>query len=135
MGVSRQELVELIEGEGAKLSLRGRGLWERLQLRIEAEAPEEATPETLSPPDPEEVEIAGLMATLPLQEQGILERLMGLLAGLRSSDYAEARGQPSESSRDQAVMFAAGLKDGQEGRQIDLDMTAQQAAARLREPG
>src|SRR5215212_7948379 len=132
MGVSRLELVELIEGEGAKLSLRGRGLWERLQLRIEAEAPEEATPETLSPPDPEEVEIAGLMATLPLQEQGILERL---LAGLRSSDYAEAHGQPSESSRDQAVMFAAGLKDGQEGRQIDLDMTPQQAAARLREPG
>jgi hypothetical protein len=50
MGVSRLELVELIEGEVSKLSPRGRDLWERLELHVETEAPEKATPATLPPP-------------------------------------------------------------------------------------
>jgi hypothetical protein len=54
MGVSRLELVELIEGEVSKLSPRGRDLWERLALHVETEPPEEATPTTLPPPDPEQ---------------------------------------------------------------------------------
>ncbi len=118
-----------------KLSGRGRGLWERLELHVETESPEEATPETLPPPGPEQVEIAGLMAELPTQEQGILERLMELLAGLHSSDYAEKHGQPGESHRNQAVIVAAGIKDRGEARMIDPDMTPERAAARLREPG
>ena len=69
MGVSRLELVELIEGEVSKLSPRWRGLWERLELHVETEAPEEATPATLPPPDPEQVEIGRLMGELPLREQ------------------------------------------------------------------
>jgi len=86
MGVSRLELVELIEGEVSKLSARGRDLWDRLELHVETEAPEEATPATLPPPNPEQVEVSRLMGELPLREQGILERLMELLAGLHSSD-------------------------------------------------
>jgi hypothetical protein len=100
--VSRLELVELIEGEVSKLSARGRDLWERLELHVETEAPEEATPATLPPPNPEQVEVSRLMGELPLREQGILERLMELLAGLHSSDYAERHGQPGEPGRDEA---------------------------------
>jgi hypothetical protein len=136
MGVSRLELVELIEGEVSKLSPRGRDLWERLELHVETEAPEEATPAaTLPPPDPEQVEIGRLMGELPLREQGILERLMELLSGLHSSDYAEKRGQPGEPGRDEAVLAAVGIKDHHMGRRIDPDRTPEQAMARLRELG
>ena len=133
--MDRLTLIELIENEAAKLSPRGRDLWERLEVHVETTPPEEATPETLPPPDAEQLEVVGLMGELPWQEQGILERLMELLAGLRSSDYAETHGQPSEPHRNQAVILAAGLKDRREGRQIDPDMTPEQALARLKEPG
>ncbi len=95
--------------------------------------PEEATPASLPPPDPEQVEIGRLMGELQLREQGILERLMELLAGLHISDYAEKRGQPGEPGRDEAVLAAAGIKDHHRGRRIDPDRTPEQAVARLRE--
>jgi hypothetical protein len=133
--VDRLTLVELIEGEVAKLSPRGRELWERLELHTETSAPEEATSETRPPPGREQVEISQRMAELPWPEQGILEQLMELLAGLHSSDYAERRGQPGEPRRNMAVIVAAGIKDRSEGRQIAPDMTPEQAAARLRESG
>jgi hypothetical protein len=79
MSVDRLSLVELIEGETAKLSPRGRGLWERLELHTEALAPEEATPATLPPPDSEQDEVIQRMAKLPWPEQDIIERLMELL--------------------------------------------------------
>lgn len=135
MGVSRLELVELIEGEVSKLSPRGRDLWERLELLVETEAPEEATPATLPPPDPEQAQIGRLMGELPLRQQGILERLMELPAGLQSSDYAERRGQLGEPGRNEAVLAAAGIKDHHVGRRIDPDRTPEQAVARLRELG
>jgi hypothetical protein len=78
------------------------------------------------------VEIGRLMGELPLREQGILERLMELLAGLHSSDYAEKRGEPD---RDEAVLVAANIKDHHMGRRIDPDRTPEQAVARLRELG
>ena len=133
--VDRQTVVELIEGEAAKLSPRGRELWERLELHGEITALEEATPETLPPPDTEQLEVFERMAELPVQEQGVLERLMELLAGLRSSDRAEAHGRPSEARRNMAVIVAVGLKDRREGRQIDPDMTPERAVARLQELG
>jgi hypothetical protein len=135
MSVDKLTLVALIEGEVAKLSPRGRALWERLELHTEVSAPEEATPETLPPPDSEQVEVTGLMAELPWQEQGILQRLMMLLEGLYSSDYAERHGQPGEPRRKQAVIVAAGIKDRHEGRQVNPYMTPEEAATRLREPG
>ena len=133
MSVDRLTLVELIEREADKLSPRGWELWERLEVHVETSAPEEGHPET--PPDPEQIEVANLIAELPWQEQGILERLMELLAGLRSSDYAESRGQPGEPRRNEAVILAAALKERQEGQMINLDMSPEQAVARLREPG
>jgi hypothetical protein len=135
MGVSRLELVELIEGEVSTLSPRGRDLWESLELHVETEAPEDATPATLPPPDPQQAQIGRLMGELPLREQGILEQFMELLAGLHSSDYAEKRGQPGESGHDEAVLAAAGIKDHRMGRRIDPDRTPEQAVARLRELG
>jgi hypothetical protein len=135
MTVSRIELVELIESEAAKLSPRGRELWERLELHHELSAPEEATPETLPPPDLVRDELIRRMVDLSWPDQDVLARLMELMAGLHSSDYAEGRGQPGEPRRNQAVILAASRKDRQEGRQIDPDMTPERAAARLREPG
>jgi|SRR5215210_1603023 len=132
MSVSRDELIELIEGEDAKLSLAGRELWEKLELMVQS-APEEATSATTPPPPPEQVEAIERMAALPEFEQGVLERLMELHRGLYSSDYAENHGQPGEPRRNLAVIVAAGLKDRREGRQIDPDMTPERAALRLRE--
>ena len=137
-GVDRLTLVELIEAEAAKLSPRGRELWERLILHTETPTPEEVPPATLAtlpPPDREQVELADLMAELSWQEQGILERLMELLAGLRSTDYAETHGQPSEPHRNRAVVLAAGIKDHHLGRWVNPYMTPEGAVARLREPG
>ena len=57
MSVSREELIELIEGEDAKLSPAGRELWEKLELMVQS-APEEATAATLPPPTPEELLIS-----------------------------------------------------------------------------
>jgi hypothetical protein len=133
MSVDRLTLVELIEGEADKLSPRGWELWERLEVHVEMSAPEETHLETS--PDPEQIEVANLIAELPWQEQGILERLMELLAGLRSSDYAESRGQPGEPRRNEAVILAAALKERQEGQMINPDMSPEQAVACLREPG
>ncbi len=133
--MDRLELVELIEGEAAKLSQRGRQLWEALELTLETSAPLEATPGTLPPPAPEEEKIVYRMAELPEPEQGILERLMELMAGLYGADHAESLGQPGEPPRDEAVILAAVLRDRREGRKIALDMTPAQAVARIREPG
>jgi hypothetical protein len=133
--MERIELVELIEDEASKLSPRGGALWEQLELSIESTAPEVATPATTSPAATEEIEVIERMAELPESEQGVVERLMELLAGLRSSDFAESRERPGEPFRNQAVIIAAGLKDRREGRQIDPDMTPEGAAARLRDPG
>ncbi len=135
MSVDKLTLVALIEGETAKLSPRGRELWEQWELHTEATAPEEATPETLPPADAEGAEIIERMAELPGPEQSIIDRLMELLAGLYSSDYAERHGQLSEPRRNQAVIAAAFIRDRQEGCQMNPDMTPEQAAARLREPG
>ena len=134
MGVSKDELVEIIEGKDAKLSLVGRELWEALELMTRS-APEEATPVTTPPPTSEEHETIRRMAELPESEQGILARLMELHAGLYSSEFAENRGGDGGPRRDHAVILAAALKDRQDGRQGHPDITPSHAAARLREPG
>jgi hypothetical protein len=58
-----------------------------------------------------------------------------LREGLERSDVAEHRGKSGERYRDLAATGAAGLKDRNEDRMIDPDMTPEQASARLREPG
>jgi hypothetical protein len=133
--VQRIELVELIEGETAKLSPRGRELFETVELWAEG-APEEGAAATMPPPSLEMVAvIRRISEELPLEEQAIIDRTMELSAGLRRSDFEERRGKPGEPQRDRAVISAAGIKDRKAGRQIDPYMTPERAAARLREPG
>ena len=75
------------------------------------------------------------MWDLPPRDRNILERLLMLWEGLERSDGAERLGEPGGRHLDLAVTGAAGLKDRNEGRMIDPDMTPEQALARLREPG
>ena len=133
--VSRIELVELIEEQASKLSPQGRELWEELEPIAELIAPEEATPETLPPPTPEQVETIGRTFELMEQEQRIIEQLMELAVGLRSSDLAQNQGSAGEPSRNRAVIVAASLKvkDRRESEWVK-PMTTEQAVARLREP-
>ena len=119
-------LVELIEGETAKLSPRGKELWEEL------EALAELTPEEQNTTG-QQADIVNRMADLPQPEQATLDRLNVLYQGLYESDEAEKRGESGEGHRDRYVIWAAGLKDISEGGQADPDMTVEQAVARLRE--
>jgi len=134
--VSRIELVELIEEQASKLSPQGRELWKELEPIAELIAPEEATPETLPPPTPEQVETVGRTFELTEAEQHIIEQLMELVVGLRSSDLAQNQGSLGEPSRNRAVIVAASLKvkDRRESERVMKPMTTEQAVARLREP-
>jgi hypothetical protein len=127
--MDRLELVELIEGQAARLTPEGRDLAQSMELL--AEVPPGgpfATQET------QRVQ-ADEAWDLPPRDRNILERLLMLWEGLERSDAAERRGEPGGRYRDMAVTGAAGLKDRNEGRMIDPDMTPEQALAGLREPG
>jgi len=121
-------LIELIEGETGRLSPEGRGLWEELEFLRE------------SIPDPEEesrmareYDIMERIFDLPMPEQFITSRLAELVGGLRKSEKAEEQGESGNEHRVGSVIKAAWLKDRQEGRTIDPDMTLDQAIARLNE--
>lgn len=121
-------LIELIEAETARLTPRGRELWEELEFLRE------------SVPDPEaedraahEFEIVERIFELPVGEQFVTSRLAELVAGLRGSEEAERRGEPGEEQRAQAVIRAAWLKDREEGRPVDPSMTLERAIVRLKE--
>ena len=124
--MDRITLVELIEGETASLSPRGKELWEELEALVEL-TPEEQNTRY------QQADIVNQMADLPQPEQDTLDRLMMLYQGLYESDEAEKRGESGEGRRDRYVIWAAGLKDRSEGLQVDPDMTVEQAVARLRE--
>ena len=127
--MDRLALVELIEGQAARLSPEGRDLAQRMELL--AEVPPRgpfATQET------QRVQTNEAWDLSP-RERNILERLLMLWEGLERSDAAERRGEPGGRYRDLAATGAAGLKDRNEDRMIDPDMTPEQALARLREPG
>ena len=127
--MDRLALVELIEDQAARMTPEGRDLAQRMELL--AEAPpggQAATYETQRPQ-------ADHAWDLPPLDRNILERLLMLWEGLERSDGAERRGEPGERYRDLAATGAAGLKNRNEGRMIDPDMTPEQALARLREPG
>src|SRR5215212_1218876 len=121
-------LIELIEGETARLSPEGRGLWEELEFLRE------------SIPDPEEesrmareYDIMERIFALPMPEQFITSRLAELMSGLRRAEQAERRGESGDEHRIRGVINAAWLKDRQEGRTIDPNTTLDQAIARLKE--
>ena len=119
-------LIELMENGAARLSPEGRELWQEWQLHVES-APDLETRMA------REYEITERMFDLPMPEQIAISRLAELLAGLRESDEAEERGETGEEHRVRGVIQAAWLRDQEEGREPDPDMTLDQAIARLNE--
>jgi hypothetical protein len=126
--VDRIRLIELIEGQAARLSAEGRDLWEELEFLRE------------SMPDPEEpsrmareYDIMERIFELPLSEQFLTSRLAELVAALRGAEEAERRGESGDSHRARGVINAAMLKDREQGRRIDARMTLGRAVARLEE--
>ena len=132
--MDRIRLIELIEGQAARLSAEGRDLWEQLGFLRE------------SIPDPEE---PSRMA----REHDIMERIFELplcpnstspagwwslwppFAGQRRRSAAGSLGTAIglDSHRARGVINAAMLKDREEGRPIDARMTLSRAVARLEE--
>ena len=124
LAVDRITLVELIEDETAKLSPKGRELWEEMETLVELSPEEQASLH-------ERTDIVNRRVLLSPLEQGVLNRLMELRAGLYESDRQEERGESGEGHRVRCVILAAKLKDISEGRHGDPDMTVEQAVARL----
>ena len=92
--MDRIRLIELIEGQAARLSAEGRDLWEELEFLRE------------SMPDPEELsrmareyDIMERIFELPLPEQFLTSRLAELVAALRGAEEAERRGESGDSHR------------------------------------
>ncbi len=110
--MDKLRLIELIEGEAARLSPEGRELWEEWEFLVES-APE------LESRMAREYEIMERIFGLPLSEQVVTSRLAELLAGLRNAEEAEGRGESGEEHRMRGVIQAAMLKDREEGRTID----------------
>jgi hypothetical protein len=126
--MDRIRLIELIEGESGRLSPESRGLWEELEfLRESIPDPKEESRMT------REFDITERIFDLPMPEQFVISRLAELVGGLRRSEIAEEQGERGNEHRVGSVINAAWLKDRQEGRAIDPDMTLDQAIARLKE--
>jgi hypothetical protein len=126
--VDRMHLIALIEDQAAALSAEGRNLWEELEFLRE------------SIPDPEdpgrmarEYDIMERIFELPVSEQFIASRLAELVGGLRAAEEAEHRGESGDGHRARGVINAAMLKDREEGRPIEANMTLGRAMARLEE--
>jgi hypothetical protein len=126
--LDRVRFIELIESETARLSPEGRDLWEELELIREF---------ILDPADEErmawEYDVMERIFDLPMQEQFVTSRLAELVAALRRSEDAERRGELGEEDRIRGVINAAMLKDREEGRRVDPNMTLDLAIARLAE--
>ena len=90
--MDRITLVELIEDETAKLSPRGRALWEEMETLVELSPEEQASLH-------ERTDIVNRRVLLSPLEQGVLDRLMELRAGLYESDRHEERGESGEGHR------------------------------------
>jgi hypothetical protein len=126
--VDRIRLIELIEGQTARLSAEGRGLWEEVEfLRESIPNPEE--PSRMA----REYDVMERIFELPLPEQFLTSRLAELVAALCGAEEAERRGGSGDDRRARGVIDAAMLKDREEGRPIDAHMTLGRAIARLEE--
>lgn len=119
-------LIELIERETARLTPRGKELWEELEFLRESNPNEENRAAR-------EYEIMERIFELPAEEQFVTSRLAELVSGLRDSEEAERRGEHGEEHRARAVIRAAWLKDQAEGRPVDPGMTPERAISRLNE--
>ena len=126
--MDRVRFIELIEGETARLSLEGRVLWEELEF-IRESIPDPADESRMA----REYEVMERIFELPMTEQFLVSRLAELVAALRRSEEAERRGEPGEEDRVRGVINAAMLRDQEEGRTVNPNMTLQLAIARLTE--
>lgn len=126
--MEKVHLIELIEVQTARLSPEARELWEQLEFLRE------------STPDPTEqsrmageYEIMERILELPMAEQFATSQLAELVGGLRAAEEAQRRGESGDEHRVRGVIYAAMLKDRQEGRPIDPHMALEQAIVRLKE--
>jgi len=122
-------LIELIETQTARLSSEGRELWEQMEFLREA-IPNPADESRMA----REYEITEQIFELPAPEQFAISQLAELVGGLRKSEKAEDQGESGCEHRVRSVINAAWLKDRQEGRSIDPNVTLERALARLQEP-
>jgi hypothetical protein len=124
--LDRVHFIELIEGETALLSSEGRDLWEELEF-IRESTPDPADEDRTA----REYDVMERIYELLMPEQFIVSRLAELVAALRRSEEAEHRGELGEEDRVRGVINAAMLKDREEGRRVDPNMTLELAIARL----
>ena len=124
--MDRVHFIELIEVETALLSSEGRDLWEELEF-IRESTPDPADEDRTA----REYDVMERIYELPMPEQFIVSRLAELVAALRRSEEAEHRGELGEEDRVRGVINAAMLKDREEGRRVDPNMTLELAIARL----
>jgi hypothetical protein len=120
--------IELVKGETARLSPEGGELWEELEVTRES-IPDLADEVRMA----REYEIMERIFDLPVPEQFVTSRLAELVTALRRSEEAERRGEPGEEERVRGVISAAMLKDREEGRIVDPNMTLERAIVRLQE--
>ena len=106
----------------------GRDLWEELEF-IRESIPDPADESRMA----RESDVMERIFELPMPEQFLVSRLAELVAALRRSEEAERRGELAEEDRVRGVINAAILKDREEGRAIDLNITLERAIARLKE--
>ena len=126
--MDRVHFIELIEGETARLSVEGRDLWEELEF-IRESIPDPADEDRMA----REYDVMERIFELPMPEQFLISRLAELVAALRRSEEAERRGEPGEEDRVRGVINAAMLKDQEEGRTVDPNITLELAIVRLTE--
>jgi hypothetical protein len=126
--LDRIRFIELIEGETARLSPEGRELWGELEF-IRESIPDPADEGRMA----REYEIMERIFELPVPQQFVTSRLAELVAALRRSEETERRGKPGHEARIRGVINAAMLKDQEEDRIVDPNMSFELAIVRLTE--
>ena len=110
------------------MSAEGRELWQELEFLRES-IPDPADEGRMG----REYDIMEQIFELPIPEQFLVSRLAELVIALRRSEEMERRGEPGEADRVRGVINAAMLKDREEGRTVDPNMTLERAITQLQE--
>ena len=149
--MKRIELVELIEGEIDKLSAKGKEVWVDIELWIHTprldmdlaeimrifeetgNPPESDTTVSFGEPGDPPKDEATIVA--PKEDKATIMTLFWLWLGMSFADIAELLERSGKAHERRELFFikAAQARDHFEGRQVDRDMTLQQALARLNE--
>jgi hypothetical protein len=119
----RIRLIEITEAHTARLSAEGTESWEELEFLREA-IPDPEEPTRMA----REYDIMERIFELPLSQQFITGRLAELVGGLRAAEEAKRRGEDGDGHRARGVIYAAMLKDREEGRPIHQPRSDNNAA-------